>query len=307
MNTTQYYPRTLKILLADYAAGIMTIPGLIVDYIRIKFAPGWRVSLSPKKVCEELGIKLGSFYRAIALIVKKKLITRAIHLLREEKVLNEEYVGDEKSPDDKENPIHRSVKEIHKDEKNIHESVKEIHKDEKNIHIDENKIHRSVKNNPETPSETSQHSESPNLSSDSYSKFISNLSQEEREKFLEFCKKRTDSFEIPLKCGLKTFLAARNKKTDTHYFAEFWDLYKKEGDVVRGHTNENNTTGMKPNLERWYYWLNQTGRMVRKYEKNGVVYIVDNCGERRTFEEWLPNCSMEAAKKQFDAATRWGK
>ncbi len=90
MSTAQYYQKTLKILLDDYRSGLVTITGLIVEYIRIKFAPGWRVSLSPKKVCEELGIKLGSFYRAIALIVKKKLITRAIHLLREDKILNEE-------------------------------------------------------------------------------------------------------------------------------------------------------------------------------------------------------------------------
>ena len=87
----------------------------------------------------------------------------------------------------------------------------------------------------------------------------------------------------------------------------FWDLYKKESGVVRGHTNENNTTNMKPNIDKWYYWLNQTGRMVRKYEKNGVVFVVDNCGQRRTFEEWLSRWSMEAAKKQFDASSRWGK
>ena len=84
-------------------------------------------------------------------------------------------------------------------------------------------------------------------------------------------------------------------------------MYQKEGGVALNPTNENNTTGMKPNLEKWYYWMNQTGRMVRKYEKNGVVYIVDNCGQRRTFEQWLSNWSMEAAKKQFDAATRWGR
>ena len=106
---------------------------------------------------------------------------------------------------------------------------------------------------------------------------------------------------------MNTFLAARNKKTDTHYFAEFWELYKKESDVVLNPTNDEHNTGMKPNLERWYYWLNQTGRMVRKYEKNGVVFVVDNCGQRRTFEEWLLNWSMEAAKKQFDASNRWGK
>ena len=298
--TAQYYQKTLKILLDDYRSGLVTIPGLIVEYIRIKFAPGWRVSLSPKKVCSELGIKLGSFYRAIAQIINKKLITRAIHLLREDKILNEEYVGYEKSNDDKENVIHQNENPIHEDENPIHKSVKEIHQEEK-------EIHKFVKNEAETPSKTNSSSDSPDFSSDSYSKFISSLSSSERENFLDFCKRRTDSFDIPLKCSLRTFLAARNKETNIPYFAEFWDLYQKEGSVALNPTNENNTTGMKPNLEKWYYWMNQTGRMVRKYEKNGVVYIVDNCGQRRTFEQWLTNWSMEAAKKQFDASSRWGR
>ncbi len=196
--TAQYYQKTLKILLDDYRSGLVTIPGLIVEYIRIKFAPGWRVSLSPKKVCSELGIKLGSFYRAIAHIVKKKLITRAIHLLREDKILNEEYVGYEKSNDDKGNLIHKNENPIHQNENLIHKSVKEIHEDENPIHKSEKEIHKFVKNDPETTSQTNSSSESPDYIHSSYSKFISSLSSSERENFLDFCKKRTDSFDIPL-------------------------------------------------------------------------------------------------------------
>ncbi len=184
--------------------------------------------------------------------------------------------------------------------------MKEIHKEQKNIHIDEKEIHRSVKNEPETISKTSQHSDSPD-SSHIYSKFISNLSQGEREKFLEFCKKRTDSFDIPLKCGLKTFLAAKNKKTDTPYFAEFWDLYQKEGNVVLNPTEKSNTTGMKPNFQKWYYWMKEIGIMVRKYDWRGEVGAIDNCGKSQSFEEWLKTYSMEEAKQRFEAASRWGR
>ncbi len=298
--TAQYYQKTLKILLDDYRSGLVTIPGLIVEYIRIKFAPGWRVSLSPKKVCSELGIKLGSFYRAIALIVKKKLITRAIHLLREDKILNEEYVGYEKSNDDKENVIHQNENPIHEDENPIHKSEKEIHKDEK-------EIHKFVKNDPETTSKNKSSSESPDLSSNSYSKFISNLSQSERENFLDFCKRRTDSFDIPLKCSLRTFLAARNKETGISYLAEFWDLYQKEGDVALNLTEKSNTTGMKPNFQKWYYWLKEVGIMVRKYDWRGEIGAIDNCGKSQSFEEWLKIYSMEEAKQRFEASNRWGR
>jgi len=281
MSTVQYCQIRLEDAIALYREGNLTAAGLLKLYIKIKFAPGWQIGLIPEQVCQVLGIAKATFYKALAKIKEQDKLKRI-------KIINKIMLGDEQviSTDEPKTPHSPTVE-------NESPTV-------------ENKS-TSVENESLKESDSSEQSDSPDLSSDSYSKFISNLSQGEREKFLEFCKKRTDSFDIPLKCSLRIFLAAKNKKTDTPYFAEFWELYQREGDVILSPTNDKHNTGMKPNLERWYYWLNQTGRMVRKYEKNGVVFVVDNCGQRKTFEEWLSNWSMEAAKKQFDASSRWGK
>jgi len=75
MNNTQYYQKTLKILLDDYACGLVTATGLIVEYIRIKFAPGEEIILEPKQVIAELGISKSQFYRAITKIKKSQKLT----------------------------------------------------------------------------------------------------------------------------------------------------------------------------------------------------------------------------------------
>ena len=75
MNTTQYYEKTLKILLDDYACGLVTATGLIVEYIRIKFAPGEEIILEPKQVIAELGISKSQFYRGITKIKKFQKLT----------------------------------------------------------------------------------------------------------------------------------------------------------------------------------------------------------------------------------------
>ncbi len=300
MTTSQYYQIKLEDAIALYQEGNLTAAGLLKLYIKIKFAPGWQIGLIPEQVCQVLGIAKATFYKALAKVKEQSN-------LKQIKLINKIMLGDEQTstnePDNTQSPG------VESDSTTVESNSTTVESESTTVESGSTTIENkspSVENEPPKKATSKQHSDSPD-SSHIYSKFISNLSQGEREKFLEFCKKRTDSFDIPLKCGLKTFLAAWNKKTDTPYFAEFWELYKKEADVVLNPTEKSNTTGMKPNLDKWYYWMNQTGRMVRKYEKNGVVYIVDNCGQRRTFEEWLSRWSMEAAKKQFDASSRWGK
>ena len=84
-------------------------------------------------------------------------------------------------------------------------------------------------------------------------------------------------------------------------------MYKKEDSVVRRLTNEEHTTGMKPDFQKWYYWMKEVGIMVRKYDWRGEVGAIDNCGVDKSFEEWLKVYSMEDAKQRFEAASRWGR
>ncbi len=267
MTTAQYYQVRLEDAISLYREGNLTACGLLKLYIKIKFAPGWQIGLIPEQVCKVLGIAKATFYKALTKVKEQDN-------LKQIKIINKIMLGDElnstNEPKNLQSPTVESDSPIVESQSPTRESQSTIVENESPTVESESP---TVENESPKEPDSKQQSDSPDLSSDSYSKFISSLSSSERENFLDFCKRRTDSFDIPLKCGLNTFLAAWNKKTNIPYFAEFWDLYKKESSVALNPTNENNTTGMKPNLEKWYYWMNQTGRMVRKYEKNGVVYI----------------------------------
>ena len=298
MSRTQYYQITLEELIVQYKKGFLNTTGLLFNYIKIKFAPGWKILLDPKKVIAELGISIHQFYRAIAKI-KKDLPIRFVTTTR---VVGEmpEVATEDKSTTTDTKSTAPNTKPTAEDAKGFANSAKDVAPFAK-------PVTRDAKTEAETTSKINSSSDSLLLSSNSYSKFISNLSDSEREKFLDFCKKRTDSFEIPLKCGLNTFLAAKNKETLIPYFEEFWELYKKEGGVVRNHISGNNTTGMKPDFPKWYYWMKEIGIMVRKYDWRGEVGAIDNCGKSQSFEEWLKVYSMEEAKQRFEAASRWGR
>ena len=65
---TQFYQITLEQAIADYQLGKLTTFGLVDYYIKIKFAPGWKISIDPRKAIKELGITIHQFRRAIAKI-----------------------------------------------------------------------------------------------------------------------------------------------------------------------------------------------------------------------------------------------
>ena len=52
---TQFYQITLEKAIADYKLGKLTTFGLVDYYIRIKFAPGWKISIDPQKSHQRVG------------------------------------------------------------------------------------------------------------------------------------------------------------------------------------------------------------------------------------------------------------
>ncbi len=75
---TQFYQITLEQAIADYQLGKLTTFGLVDYYIKIKFAPGWKISIDPRKAIKELGITIHQFRRAIAKIRETIPITLKI-------------------------------------------------------------------------------------------------------------------------------------------------------------------------------------------------------------------------------------
>jgi hypothetical protein len=64
--TEQHYRVTLSDAIAHYQAGDLTAKGLVHIYIKIRCKPGWTIKVDHKEVCPLLGIRKTAFYNAIS-------------------------------------------------------------------------------------------------------------------------------------------------------------------------------------------------------------------------------------------------
>ena len=72
--TQQHYRLTLKQAIAHYNNGLITAPGLLYFYLKIRLAPGWKCTLHQREITEKLGISRAAFYKAIAKLSELGLI-----------------------------------------------------------------------------------------------------------------------------------------------------------------------------------------------------------------------------------------
>jgi DNA-binding MarR family transcriptional regulator len=72
--TQQHYRLTLKQAIAHYNNGLITTPGLLYFYLKIRLAPGWKCTLHQREITEKLGISRAAFYKAIAKLSELGLI-----------------------------------------------------------------------------------------------------------------------------------------------------------------------------------------------------------------------------------------
>ena len=74
MKNNQYYRITLEDAIVHYQKGWITATALLYYYLKIRLAPGWKITLHQKEITEKLGISKTSFYRAIENLSKEGLI-----------------------------------------------------------------------------------------------------------------------------------------------------------------------------------------------------------------------------------------
>ncbi len=67
---TQFYKLTLDRAIADYQDGLITATGLLRYYLKIRYAPGWKIRLNPQEICSKLGFTKATFYKALAKLKK---------------------------------------------------------------------------------------------------------------------------------------------------------------------------------------------------------------------------------------------
>ncbi len=72
--TQQFYKLTLSEAITQYKLGLLTAPGLLYYYLKIRLAPGWKMTLHQREISSKLGISKAAYYKAYAKLQQLGLI-----------------------------------------------------------------------------------------------------------------------------------------------------------------------------------------------------------------------------------------
>ena len=255
---TQFYQITLEKAIADYQLGKLTTFGLVDYYIKIKFAPGWKISIDPRKAIKELGITIHQFRRAIA----KIRATISISLKTTTQLVGE-------MPSEK--PVAPNVNHVTSDVNQVTNGV--------------NHVTNGANCDPQTTNKTNASSDSPDIKSNIDQISLSGLEQisaEEREKFLEFAWKKVD--ELPKRPTLpKKWIAAN--------FDDLYSEWKKSSAPVARQTAKDKQ------FAEWYDLMRQLGHVTGQKVENGVQLVKGVGGGWIEYERKAKSWTLEYLRK----------
>ncbi len=294
---TQFYQITLEKAIADYKLGKLTTFGLVDYYIKIKFAPGWKISIDPRKAIKELGITIHQFRRAIAklretLSISFKTVTQVTGIMPKEEV----------TP---------TVKQVTPRVKEVTSRVKEVTNGV-------NHVTNGANREPQTTNKTNASSDSPDIKSNidhiSLSELDQNsaqnqptansvetprrrqaqgnarqdsqkltaLPQEEREKFLTFAFQKVE--ELPKRPTLpKKWIAAN--------FDDLYSEWKKSSAPVARQAAKNKQ------FAEWYDLMRQLGHVTGQRVENGVQLVQMIGGGWIEYERKAKSWTLEYLRK----------
>lgn len=267
---TQYYKNTIEIAIAKYRAGAMNAIGLLFDYVKVKFRPDWRITLNPKKVCEELGISNSTFYRSLKKV--QQLLGKVIYIRTEKAIPTGEN----------ESPISENLRPTGENLSPTHENSSPTRE----------KIDRQTTNKISTCSDTpdvytnidqiSLSKQSPTPKSKPDRKLP--VPPDEREKFLDFAMDRVN--ELPTRPTLPSKWIAAN----------FDDLYSE---FKLSSAPETQEATKDKQFAEWCDLMRAVGKLHRKFEsrKTGEWVLVDNCGAERSYEDWSRTYTLEYLRR----------
>lgn len=275
IGSTQFYKLTLDRAIADYRDGLITATGLLRYYLKIRYAPGWKIRLNPEEICSLLGFTKATFYKALGKL--KKLGRAEIGKLNLVPVtLTEESETDEKQDSPTVDTQYPTVDTQSPTEEKESPSGKSSLQSE-NL-------------TPPKPQKTKASSDSPDSSSNSYQSFSNSLSQSQRESFLKFCEQQASLLPKP------PVLLKKWIQNNWSELVANWQ--KKYRDVVQLESNNTQKDWRThPKFEEWlgYVRANYGGFChtdtldCRDVNGKGEVYVFgtpEDRAERRAFAAW---------------------
>ncbi len=267
---TQFYQLTLKDALTQYQAGFLSSAGLLFNYLKIKFAPGWKIHINQQKICAELGLSRDQFYRGLKLI---KQNFPNLKLYRTTTLVGEFEEPHSSSSDNNNTAVDESVVPPTNP---VVETPNSSVNSPKPVAPTANPVVETATNASPKPPKTKANSDSPDSSSNSYQSFSLSLSDSQRESFSKFCEEQAHKLPNP---------PVLLKKWIQNNWQELRSLWcKKSPDVAysSGSVSQQDWTN-HPRFNRW------KRRLECQYQARDFLVLLNNGGteeERRAFARW---------------------
>ena len=265
---TQFYQLTLQDALTQYKAGFLSSAGLLFNYLKIKFAPGWKMHINQQAICTELGLSRDQFYRGLKSI-KQNFPNLKLH--RTTALVGEFEVSNTSSDDN--NPVNEPVVETTNP---VVETTNPVVETATTVVTTANPVVETATNTPPKPRKTNKHSDSPDSSSDSYQIFLNSLSDSQRENFLTFCQEQANQLPKP-PVLIKSWIKHNWSELRSSWFKKFPDVAYENGNVQQDDWHNH------PRFNRW------KRRMECQYQAPSFIILIKNGGteeERRAFARW---------------------
>ena len=186
----QHYRMTLEEAIALHQCGLISSTALLYCYLRIRLAPGWKITLHQREISQQLGISKAAFYKGIQRLKDKKLIDweapNGVVVI----------LGQNGDSLDKSETVGQNRDSLDKSETLLDKMETSLDKMETL-----------------TPSKTLPVKASV-VPPDSYQIFIKSLSDTAREKFFNFVREKVKDFNPPIH-DIEAWLAGKNGAVDT--------------------------------------------------------------------------------------------
>ncbi len=267
---TQFYQITLEQAIADYQLGKLTTLGLVDYYIKIKFAPGWKISIDPRKAIKELGITIHQFRRAISKIRE----TIPISLKITTQIIGKMPVENESAPN-----VNRVTSRVNQVTPRVNHVTPGANQDRQTL----NKT-KASSDSPDIRSNIDHISLSKSEQTKPIAKSqeLKALKKEEREKFLTFAYQKVD--ELPKRPTLP-------QKWITANFDDLYAEWQKQS------APEAQKATKDQQFAEWYDLMRQLGHVTGQKIENGIQLVKDVCGAWNEYELEAQFYSLEYLRK----------
>ncbi len=223
----QHCETTLEEAISHYQLGDLTAKGLLHFYVKIRLAPGWTLKESQKQICETLGISRPAFYNAISRLKAEGSINWSTPENTKYSISRPQSTFKDKPESTESTNV--TEKSLIVTEKSTNVTEKSLIVTEKSTNVTEKSL--IVTGEKPKPLRREESGNPPYYSSSSFQIFINSLSEPERERFLNFCNKKTEGFTKPI-ASIPDWLASQDS-TGSPRFEDYYSQFTKSPHEVR--------------------------------------------------------------------------